>query len=277
MKPTSAPPSGDAKKQANPLTEVLGQAEQVKDLIDECADGLSVVNTSLKQEAAVTSPQGGIEGAIRESELIEGKVQEAASKLAGVNASLETEVQARQELETRLATATKDEAAARHAALHDHLTGLPNRALFENRLELALIQAQRHDRTVALMFIDLVDFKHINDTYGHDLGDAVLQTISERLKDNTREDDTVCRLGGDEFLYLLAEYENEQSVAHVAEKIASAIEVPCTYPGATLTVRSSIGIATHPKNGTTANALIKSADQAMYKAKRSKTTCAFAD
>ena len=266
-----------AVNQVNQLTQVLGQAEHVKDLMDECAEGLSFVNTALKQEVAVESPQGGIELAIRESELIEGKVQDAAEKLAVVNASLETEVQVRHDLEVQLATVTKDEAAARHASLHDPLTGLPNRALFENRLEHGLVQAKRHGRTVALMFIDLNDFKMINDTHGHDVGDAVLQTISDRLRENTREDDTVCRLGGDEFLYLLAEVADRQDVVHVAEKIASAIAAPCALTVGMLSVKASIGIATFPQGGTSAIDLIKSADQAMYKAKRSKSSYAFAD
>ena len=266
-----------APKLANPLTQVLGQAEHVKDLVDECAEGLSSVNTSLKHEVHVESPQGGIELAIKESELIEGKVQEAADKLAVVNASLETAVQSQQALEAQLLIVTKDEAAARHASLHDPLTGLPNRALFENRLEHGLVQAKRHDRTLALMFIDLDKFKFINDTYGHDAGDAVLQAISDRLRENTREEDTVCRLGGDEFLFLLAEFSDREDVAAVAEKIAIAIEAPCNLSVGTLTVRASIGIATYPLGGTTASALIKSADQAMYKAKRSKSSYAFAD
>lgn len=275
MSPTEKTPV--APEYVNPLTQVLGQAEHVKDLMDECAEGLSLVNTALKLEVAVESPTGGIELAIKDSELIEGKVQDAIGKMAMVNASLETAVQSRQDLETQLATVTKDEAAARHASLHDPLTGLPNRALFENRLEHGLVQARRHERTLALMFIDLDAFKMINDTHGHDVGDAVLQTISDRLRENTREDDTVCRLGGDEFLYLMAEFADKEDVVHVAEKIAAAIQAPCMHAKGTLTVKASIGIATFPHGGTSADALIKSADTAMYKAKRSKSSYAFAD
>lgn len=277
MTTSSSLESSVVPKLADPLTQVLGQAEHVKDLMDECAEGLSSVNTALKQEAAEESSQGGIELAIKESELIEGKVQEAADKLAVVNASLETAVQSQQQLEAQLVTVTKDEAAARHASLHDPLTGLPNRALFENRLEHGLVQAKRHDRSLALMFIDLDKFKIINDMYGHDVGDAVLQTISDRLRQNTREEDTVCRLGGDEFLFLLAEVADREDVAAVAKKIASAIKSPCILSAGTLTVTASIGIASYPQEGTSASALIKSADQAMYKAKRSNASYAFAD
>ncbi len=269
--------SPDATTQAKSLTQVLGQAEHVKDVIEECAEELSSVNALLKQEVASQHIQPGLDTAIKTSEIIEGKVQDAADKLAVVNEALETEVQSRHDLEAQLATVTKDEALARHAALHDPLTGLPNRALFENHLELGLAQAKRHDRALALMFMDLDKFKSINDVHGHDVGDAVLKAVATRLKENTREDDTISRLGGDEFVYLLAEFADIKNVVLIAEKLSGAIQAPCVLAIGTLTIKASIGIAIYPKDGSSASALLKSADQAMFKAKRSKSGYAFAE
>lgn len=265
-----------AIRQARSLTQVLGQTERVKDVIEECAKELSSVNSLLKEEVASQNIQPGLDTAIKTSEIIEGKVQDAADTLALVNEALETEVQSRQDLEAQLAIVTEGEAAARHAALHDPLTGLPNRALFENRLELGLAQAKRHDRTMALMFMDLNEFKAINDVHGHDIGDAVLQGVAKRLKENTREDDTISRLGGDEFVYLLTEFSDLKDVVLVAEKLTNAIQAPCKATTGMLTIKASIGIATYPKDGSSASALIKSADDAMYKAKRSNLPYVFA-
>ena len=126
------------------------------------------------------------------------------------------------------------------------------------------------------MFLDLDGFKGINDSYGHDVGDRVLQTIAQRLKENTRDDDTVSRHGGDEFLYLLMEVRDERDIALIAEKILNAIQVPCNVSARDLTISASIGISIFPKDGTTADTLVKSADKAMYHAKQTKSGYAFA-
>ncbi len=221
-----------------------------------------------------------MEKALEKSEIVENKVQEASDALSVVNRALEAQVRERHVLEHQLATVTEQEEVARHAALHDALTGLPNRALFNDRLEHGLAQAKRHNWTMAVMFMDLNDFKIINDTYGHDVGDNVLQTIAGRLKENTRGDDTMSRYGGDEFLYLLLEIGNEQNVIFIAKKIIQAIQAPQEVSVAdgsvSLTISASIGISVFPKDGTTAEALIKNADKAMYEAKRTKSGYAFA-
>src|SRR6202044_3678914 len=103
----------------------------------------------------------------------------------------------------QLAAAVEQVEGSRNAALHDSLTGLPNRVLFRDRLEHGIAQAKRHRWILAVMFVDMDNFKSINDTYGHEAGDAVLQTVAKRLAHNARVDDTVSRYGGDEFLYLL--------------------------------------------------------------------------
>ncbi len=258
------------------LTDVLGQSEHVKDLVEQSAQELSSVNTELAQEMEQSHEKPGVRLALEKSQAVEGKVQDAADKLSKVNQALEAEVSARHVLEAQLATATQDEQAARHAALHDALTGLPNRTLFENRLEHGLAQAKRHDRTLAVMFLDLDGFKQINDTYGHDVGDALLQTIADRLSGHARDDDTVSRFGGDEFVYVLTEIDGDQDAARVAQKISDAIRLPCQLGVGVVTIKSSIGIAIFPRDGASASALIKSADTAMYTAKRSQAGFAFA-
>ena len=258
------------------LTDVLGQAEHVKELVEQSAQELSSVNTGLAQEMVQGRQPPGVRVALEKSQVVEGKVQDAADRLSVLNLALEAEVGARQELEAQLATVTQDEQAARHAALHDVLTGLPNRTLFENRLEHGLAQAKRHDRTLAVMFLDLDGFKHINDVYGHDVGDAVLRATAQRLTQHARDDDTVSRFGGDEFLYLLTEVDGDQDAVLVAQKIADAIQRPLRLSIGELIIKPSIGVAIYPRDGTTVGALVKSADTAMYKAKLGKLVYALA-
>jgi diguanylate cyclase (GGDEF)-like protein len=252
----------------------------VKDVVEECAEELSTVNSTLKEEFGEAAPSPGIEHALHKTETIESKVQEAAEELSTVNQALEEEVRERERLEHQLASVKDQEEAARHAAFHDPLTSLPNRVLFNDRLEHGLAQARRHDWMLAVMFIDLDDFNSINNAYSHVAGDKVLQLIAGRLKNVTREDDTVSRHGGDEFLYLLLEIKTEADAAMVAEKIIHAISEPCdvTVSGLAIspTVRPSIGIALYPKDGDSADALVKSADRAMYRAKRTSAGYAFA-
>ena len=183
-------------------------------------------------------------------------------------------------LEEKLSAVTERGKVDRQAALHDHLTGLANRALFCDRLEHGIEQARRHDRTLAVMFVDLNDFKIINDTYGHDAGDRVLQTIGERLKENTRGEDTVSRLGGDEFIVLINEVREEKDILSVAENLIKKIQAPCDVNTSDLTfsrsIVASIGISIFPKDGATADILVTAADKAMYVAKRNKSGYSFA-
>jgi diguanylate cyclase (GGDEF)-like protein len=261
---------------AKSLTTVLGQSEQVKELVEECAEELVAVNATLKQEAQAPDQSPTVANALLQSEAVEGKVQDAADQLTVVNQALAAEVDARHLLEQQLASATRGEEAARHAAFHDPLTGLPNRALFDDRLELGLAQVTRHERGLAVMFIDLDGFKKINDEYGHDAGDAVLRAVSARLKENTRDDDTVSRHGGDEFLCLLMEMGDEKDISVIAEKLVAAIQKPCRFSAGELAVRASIGIAIYPQHGAVALELVRNADAAMYRAKRGNLGYAFA-
>ena len=263
-----------------PIKTVLGQSEAVKDLVDEAAVELSSVNAVLRQEVADGDAAPGVEDALEKTEIVEDKVQEAADKLSEVNLALKQEVRERHVLEFRLAAVTERAEASRNAAFHDLLTGLPNRALFNDRLEHGLAQAKRHDRSLAVMFIDLDGFKKINDTYGHDAGDDVLKTIAIRLTANTRDDDTVSRHGGDEFLYLVTEVGGDEDTRAIAEKIIASIQMPLqmTADGVKInaSISASIGIALFPKDGSTAQALVTRADKAMYQAKGSSARWAFA-
>jgi diguanylate cyclase len=262
------------------LTTVLKQTKHVKDLVEECARDLSLVNSGIKQELENLDSLPGVESALEKNEVVEEKVQEVAKKLSVVNSGLTGQVRDSNLLVQQFAAAVEQEEAARHAALHDVLTDLPNRALFEDRLEHGLAHAKRHGWAIAVMFIDLDGFKKINDSYGHDVGDCVLQAVAQRLRENTRSDDTVSRYGGDEFLFLLTEMQDEAHATLIAEKIVAAVQESFDVDGVggkrRLSVKASIGIAVFPKDGDSAEILVKNADTAMYRAKRTKSGYAFA-
>jgi diguanylate cyclase (GGDEF)-like protein/PAS domain S-box-containing protein len=169
-----------------------------------------------------------------------------------------TDISARKALEER----------TRHQAEHDALTGLPNRVLFIDRLQQALAKERREHGRFALMFLDLDDFKAINDTHGHHAGDAVLQQVALRLTHCVRAVDTVSRLGGDEFVVLLADAGGVDQAAHVAGSIMRALGVPMHACGHELNLTASIGIAICPGDGTDVDALLRHADAAMYHAKQ---------
>ncbi len=156
----------------------------------------------------------------------------------------------------------------RHMAQYDGLTHLPNRALFSDRLQQALAAAKRERNHLALMFLDLDKFKPINDTYGHAVGDLLLKEAAQRIQDCLRASDTAARIGGDEFVVLLPIIEAEQDAGMVGEKIRHALIQPFELAGHTLHISSSIGVAVYPQHGTDEKLLVKSADIAMYHAKK---------
>ena len=154
-----------------------------------------------------------------------------------------------------------------HLAQHDMLTGLPNRRLFHERLEQALARAQRSEEPFAVLFIDLDHFKDVNDRLGHDVGDAVLTIVGERLTGSTRKVDTVARLGGDEFAVLLGSPAPAEHVVSIADKLLEGLREPMIAEGHPVQVGCSIGISQFPQDGDTVAALIARADRAMYHAK----------
>lgn len=156
----------------------------------------------------------------------------------------------------------------RHLAYHDMLTGLPNRRLFSDRLEQAIARARRKGHRVAVMLLDLDDFKIINDTHGHSTGDEVLIAISHRLRQAVRESDTVARLGGDEFVVLLPETLHVEDAATVAQKIIETVREPVAIGNRQYFLGVSIGLALFPEHASNAERLLQQADIAMYIAKR---------
>ena len=159
--------------------------------------------------------------------------------------------------------------------LHDSTTGLPNRELFDDRLTHAIALTKRHAWTLAVMFLDLDRFKCINDTHGHAVGDAVLKEVAKRLLQHAREEDTVCRNGGDEFLYLLMNPQGTGNIDRIARNLLKTIGQPIDLGDLQPVVKASIGIAVYPDNGTTGEQLIENADTAMYRAKKDMIGCVF--
>ena len=184
-------------------------------------------------------------------------IAERTAELQATNRRLEVEISERLQAEGR----------AQHLADHDVLTGLPNRRLFEDRVTQALAFSVRNRKLTAVMFVDLDRFKHVNDTLGHAVGDAMLKEVAQRLVDQLREGDTICRLGGDEFVILLPEIKRSSDAAHVAQKIIEAVAQPVTLDERDLHITCSIGITVFPDDGRDAEALIRNADAAMYHAK----------
>ena len=263
------------------LTQALGKSEHVLELIKQSAEELSSPNTGVARERANSLPLPGlINSVLDKNEAVRRRLQEASENLTAMNQALQIEIRDRTMVDHQLAAAVEQEEGARNAALHDNLTGLPNRSLFRDRLEHGIAQAKRHRWILAVMFLDLDNFKSINDTHGHQAGDAVLQTIATRLAHNTRNDDTVSRYGGDEFLYLLTPLQEQKDTAMIAAKILKAIQAPCDVRVGDVIVNlhleASIGISVFPRDGATAAALIKRADEAMYAAKENKSGFAFA-
>ncbi len=154
-------------------------------------------------------------------------------------------------------------------AHHDTLTNLPNRLMFMHRMQQAILTAQRFEQQLALLFIDLNNFKPINDTYGHDTGDAVLKIIAQQLQKNIREKDIVARLGGDEFVILMEQLSDPQEAAVMAEKIIRAQQQPLQINAQSLNITLSIGISLFPQDGDDMHTLIKHGDTAMYRCKES--------
>ena len=172
----------------------------------------------------------------------------------------------------------REDETFRHRAGHDHLTGLPNRHVLDDRLTQSVVQAKRSGDRAAVMFIDWEGFKAVNDTLGHEMGDQVLIEVASRLKATLRRCDTVARLGGDEFVAILSGLPSSEEIATIADKIVSIVAQPIAFGGKHVTVGASIGIAIYPDDGADVVTLMRQADTAMYRAKREgKNTWRMAD
>lgn len=154
-----------------------------------------------------------------------------------------------------------------HLAHHDALTGLPTRVLFHDRLQSALLRANRECSKVGILMIDLDNFKRVNDRMGHDVGDNLLKTIATRMREAVRGDDTVARIGGDEFVIVLERIDSIAEAAEIAKAILATMRVPVIYGRQLLSPTASVGVCLYPDHGTNADTLLKNADAAMYFAK----------
>ncbi len=194
---------------------------------------------------------------------------------------LETEIaEARASLReacTQLLGTQANERRARHLALHDSLTLLPNRSCFCAQLDLALATAYPQRPALAVLYLDLDGFKLVNDTHGHEIGDEMLRVVAARLSRAVRAADRVSRIGGDEFACLLTGMSDRRQLSRLARKLLDTVAAPLRVGELTLQVHASIGIALCPEDATTTQALLKMADAAMYRAKRQQTGHAFFD
>lgn len=152
-------------------------------------------------------------------------------------------------------------------ALHDPLTGLPNRRLLMDRMALGIAHARRNRGNMAVVYLDLDGFKEINDTLGHDGGDTLLKMVAARLVGAVRQEDTVARVGGDEFVIALAELSHGDDVDELVSKVLQAVSQPCSIQGSSVNVTASVGVSVYPVHGDSVETLMKSADLALYEAK----------
>jgi len=227
---------------------------------------------SVPQRAAGNAAMPGLQRALAQVKNLQQALASSREEAAAVRqeAGLLVETNAR-----LLETAARHEAEVanlRHFAYHDVLTGLPNRALLLDRLQQALVRAKRQQTCLALLFLDLDGFKAINDRLGHAAGDKLLQRVAERLLSCVRGGDTVCRYGGDEFVLLLPEVDDEKHAVAVAQKIHARLARSCRVDDGSIAVTASIGVAVYPVDGVSRNDLINQADCAMYHAKTVKRT-----
>jgi diguanylate cyclase (GGDEF)-like protein len=205
------------------------------------------------------------------AEALEQADREKAARLAQAQAN-EAELKHSVELRTAELAATNErlrqrERELQHAAFHDPLTELPNRRFLVERCEAALANARRQNEATALLLIDLDHFKPINDKYGHDAGDLMLQSIAQRLRDHVRSGDAVARLGGDEFAVLICGKDAEQHSRDIASRLLDELAKPVTYGAERLTVTISIGVALYPHHANNFTTLYKAADEMLYKVK----------
>ena len=263
------------------LEQALEQSHDVKAKVEACAGDLALQNEAAQQEIANGATMLPADQALQDSQVVEATVQECADDLDEVTATLargiadikQVEIAlnrsrvALAEAETALLTAQEDERHATLRALHDPATGLPNRVLFDDRVTQGISLAERHGWSLAVMFLDLDRFKSINDDHGHAAGDLVLREVANRLSQHARVEDTVCRAGGDEFLYLLVNPKCTTDVERKAVAVLGDIARTIEVGGRDLVVRGSIGIALYPGDGTTVDQLVRNADAAMYRAK----------
>jgi diguanylate cyclase len=208
-----------------------------------------------------------LQDALERAEELQKALASGQQELIAARRQVALLAEANARLSEREAQHEQDIAKVRHFAYHDELTGLPNRALLLDRLNQALVRATRQQKHLALLLLDLDGFKGINDRLGHAAGDRLLQRVAERLLSSVRGGDTVCRYGGDEFVLLLPEVEDQKHAFKVAQKISARLAKPYRVDDHSIAVTASIGVAVYPVDAVSQDDLIKQADAAMYRAK----------
>lgn len=271
------------------LDTALDQSHEVKAEVAACAEDLAAANDLVETRIAGGTTALPAAEALRDGQAVELRVQACADDLQQVTDNLAhgvDEVKAVEqalnrsraalaESEAALARSRDAERTASELAMHDQKTGLPNRTLFDDRLAQAIAGAERHGWMLAVMFLDLDRFKLVNDTHGHAAGDSVLTVVAQRLMRHARDEDTVCRNGGDEFLYLLINPADRRNVARIAGLVRQAIERPIEVGPLQFAITPSIGIALYPDHGMSGRTLVAHADAAMYRAKQQRSQCEF--
>ena len=279
---TDTPPTKNAPTCAPILSAALEENKDVKVRVEGAASDLASASAVLEKKIAGGDAELATRVALKISKEVEDKVQKCADDLHSVNATLAQGVAALENTEDALAAArvalidaqsalAAAEAGKRKALLaarHDSATGLPNREHFNSRLTHDIAVAARQGFELAVMFFDLDKFKYINDTHGHAAGDEVLMQIASRLLEHCRVEDTVCRTGGDEFLYVLINPKGRANIERIASSLLQALSLPVAFAGLQIVVKPSIGISLYPEHGKSVSELISTADAAMYAAKR---------
>ncbi len=241
-----------------PILALAGAAQKVT---REKAYGVRVAKSEDDEIGGLTDAFNGM---LEEVQSRDQALQQAQGKLTSHVVELQAEVAERVKAQDAL---RQREEEYRHLAFHDPLTSLPNRALFHDRLSVALARATRARTRMAVLFLDVDRFKVVNDSMGHKVGDELLQAFARRLKGSLREEDTLARLGGDEFVILLPQIVAISDAVLLAQRILASLDEPFPGPGADIFVSASIGISFYPDDGQDAGTLLRNADTAMYRAK----------
>jgi len=254
---------------AQPRSSVLNRSHALGLSILQIAGGLGLAGFALALLLArwVTRPLNTMSKAVAgfsTAQLIVGLPVSRQDEIGQLARSFD---EMQQQIHQQFAELQANRRELEHLARHDVLTGLPNRRLFMERLDNALDRAKRAQTPLAVMFIDMDHFKAINDTWGHDAGDAALQWVAQQLLANTRKSDTVARLGGDEFVVLLESPMQPEQIDGIAQKLIDSMREPWFFDGHLCSIGLSMGISLFPANGDTADALLSAADTAMYRVK----------
>lgn len=258
------------------LAQVLERSQEVQAKVEASAEGLAEVNAKLEEGlSAIETAAEQMPETLQEAREIEATVAECAQELHEVNEKLAEEIEARRKLEEEL-TATQAAIEDSQAMVNlDSLTRLPDRPFFLQRLSEWLARPSPGAWDLVVLYVDIDEFKAINDAHGNDVGDAVLQVVAERLQKSIPGRETVSRLGGDQFACMLKDVGTEARAGSIAWKLIDILSAPLKTETLTLVVRPSLGIATAPRDGRMPDELLRHAEAAMRWAKKSRTGHAF--